>query len=96
MYFRKNITHISLKGDMAVDYLRDGALLTFRSLDNWDSISWDQFRNAFYTIYQPQNLQKVSRKRLSSLKQENTIENYIEEFNKIMNKIRNMSEEDKI
>ena len=95
-YFRKNNTHISLKVDRTVDYLRDGALVTFRSIDNWDSISWDQFRNAFYTTYQPQNLQKVLRKRLSSLKQENTIAKYIEEFNKIMNKIRNMSEEDKI
>ena len=67
-YFRKNNTQIILKVDTAVDYLRDAALVTFRSLDNWDSISWDQFRNAFYTTYQPQNLQKVLRKRLSSLK----------------------------
>ena len=38
-YFRKNNFYISLKVDTAVDYLRDGALVTFRSFENWDSIS---------------------------------------------------------
>ena len=32
----KNNTHISLKVDTTVDYLCDGALVTFRSLDNGD------------------------------------------------------------
>ena len=46
--------------------------------------------------YLPTTKSTKSLTKKTSLKQENTIANYIEEFNKIMNKVRNMSEEDKI
>ena len=50
----------------------------------------------FYTHYQAQNLQRLLHHKLSKLRQIGSISSYIDEFNKIMNQIRSMSEEDKI
>ena len=95
-YFKKHNTRRADRVDCAGDFLRESALTTFRSIENWESVSWEQFRSTFYTHYQAQNLQRVLRHKLSKLRQVDTISSYIDEFNKIMNQIRNMSEEDKI
>ena len=96
MYFKKHNTHRGNWVDFAVDFLRESELTTFRSIENWESFSWEQFKSTFNTHYQEQKLQRVLRHTLSKLIQFDTIYRYIDELHKIMNQIRNMSEEDKI
>ena len=95
-YFKKADISQDEKVDFAVDYLRDGALTTYRSIENRDSIPWNEFKRIFYSAYQCQNIQKVLRKKLASLRQTGTITEYIHSFNHLINQIKNMSEDDKI
>ena len=95
-YFRKLLVNDKDKVDIAVDYLKEGALSTYRSMENKDYLGWQEFKNTLYSIYQSQNLQKILRKKLANLRQMNSLNEYIHSFNQIINQIKNMSEEDKI
>ena len=91
----KSKTHPDDTVDFAVDYLRDNALTTFRSLND-EYMHWEHFKIALRSNFQPKNLQKCLRQKLSVLKQTNSVQEYIYAFDTIMNQIKDMSEVDKV
>ena len=72
-YFRKLLVNDKDKVDIAVDYLKEGALSTYRSMENKDYLGWQEFKNTLFSIYQSQNLQKILRKKLANLRQMNSL-----------------------
>ena len=84
------------KIDFAVDYLRGSAMTAYRSMENWSLSSWQNFKTTLLSMYQPQNLQIILRMKLKKLQQTGSVQVYINDFNKLLYPIKNMSEEDKI
>ena len=95
-FFKKGGIPAHEQVDYAVDYLKDNGLTTYRSFDERELTSWSKFKRMMNDCYQPKNLQKALRKQLSDLKQEGSIQDYIHDFDRIMNQVREMSEVDKI
>ena len=95
-HFKKIALEDEEKIDLAVDYMRGGALSTYRSMDDWSVSSWENFKVTLFSAYQPQNLQILLRMKIKYLRQTGPIQSYINEFNKLLYPIKNMSEEDKI
>jgi hypothetical protein len=83
-YFKKANIHPREQTDFAVDYLRDYALTAYRSFKN-DDMDWYEFKAQLLGCFQPKNLQKVLRKRLAALKQTGSVQEYIHDFDAIMN-----------
>ena len=95
-FFKKCRITEEEKVEIAVDYLRENARTTYRSIPNYEFIYWEDLKRVLLDNYQPKNLQKALRKKISNLRQHGTIQTYIHDFDKLMNQITDMSEADKI
>jgi len=78
-------------------FVKDGAQYTYRRiLRNLPKANWNKFSKAIWDSYVTEDYQQTLRAKLQALKQTNTFNEYLLNFNKIINRIENMSEPDKI
>jgi hypothetical protein len=78
-------------------YVRDSAQYMYRKiLKEYPNIKWSKFIRKFWDCFMFTNYQQNLRTRLLNLKQDDNIQDYINNFNKIISQINNMSLDDQL
>ena len=75
-------------------YLRDTPESYYRTIDG-AKLDWTQFKDAFTKRFQSPHYQDELRTRLASLTHTDSVYEYVNKFNSIMNRIKDMSETDR-
>ena len=75
-------------------YLRETAKSYYKAHD-CAKLSWSEFKEKFINRFQSPHYQSELRARLSDLNHSGSVYDYINKFNSIINRIKDMSEEDK-
>ena len=79
---------------IASSYLRDIALQKYISHPDRHFMEWSGLKKLLLQIYKPIDTQDVLKKKLTSLKQTNGLEAFIQEFDKILSQLETRSEEE--
>lgn len=78
-------------------YVRDNAMYQYRLIiRQYPNIKWASFAQKFWDAFIVEDYQQTLRVKLLALKQEKSFHEYLSNFNKLMSRIENMSEPDKI
>ena len=78
-------------------YLSDIGLSQYRTIiKQYPNITWAKFAQLFWDAFVCEDLQTTLRKKLLSLNQTSTFQNYLNDFERLMSRVENMSEIDKI
>ena len=82
---------------MAAAYLRDLPLLLYRRLSHTDNLNWNSLKTELMATFQPFDMQMNIRDEMHALKQNgNKFEEYLRQFNTLLNRTDDISERDKI
>ena len=79
---------------IASSYLRDIALQKYISHPDRHFMEWSGLKKLLLQIYKPIDTKDVLKKKLTSLKQTNGLEAFIQEFDKILSQLETRSEEE--
>jgi len=95
-HFQKTNVPLDQQTDLAVDYLRGNARALYRNIKDPDGLTWLDLKGILVNNFVPKNIQNILRTQLRELKQTGCLEDYIYSFDTIMNKVKDMSEFDKV
>ena len=87
----------SVKAKFASRYLENNASYTFQSIERTNpNMNWFDLKNLLIQWFQPDDYQSILRNKLVNLTQKDKVHDYIHEFDRLNNHIRNMAEEDRV
>ncbi len=97
-WFGKNYIHVDDQIDIAVDFLKDGALATYRAareLNHTNEITWQELKEVLLREKKPYDAIAINQEKLRRLRQTKSVGEYINEFNSLSYKVK-LSETEKV
>jgi hypothetical protein len=78
---------------IAIAYLREQALQKFICHPNKNSMTWNELKNILIQTYKSVDYQTTLRRKLTTIKQSTTLENYLQKFDKTISHMYSRSED---